>query len=142
MYVSEINKDIDAWLINIGWGAVDQVNTMNTCNFGKLTDAYFCAANIDIAIICVNPSTDVSYLRLQPAHMYKYGIEEIFIVLSHYEINASTIDYKDGLQTYYVDDSKYFAAFNNLKKNIEEKVFTFTDVENGVLYKNIIELLS
>ncbi|WP_461613965.1 S8 family serine peptidase [Clostridium sp. Marseille-QA1073] len=141
MYLSEINKDMDAWLINIG-GAIGQVNSLNTYNFGKLADAYFSAANIDVAIMCVNPSIDVAYLKLQLAHLYKHGIEKIFIVLSHNDIDASTIDYRDGLQTYYVDNTKYFDAFEYLKKNVEEKVFTLDDVQNGKLYKNVIETLS
>lgn len=141
MYLSEINKDIDAWLINIG-GAIGQVNSLNTYNFGKLADAYFSAANIDVAIMCVNSSIDVPYLKLQLAHLYKHGIEKIFIVLSHNDINALTLDYREGLQTYYIDNAKYIDAFEYLKKNVEEKVFTLDDVQNGNLYKNIIEALS
>ncbi|WP_077610057.1 S8 family serine peptidase [Clostridium sp. Marseille-P2415] len=141
MYLSEINKDMDAWLINIG-GAIGQVNCLNTYNFGKLADAYFSAANIDVAIMCVNPSIDVQNLKLQLAHLYKHGIEKIFIILSHNDIDASTMDYKDGLQTYYVDNAKYADAFEYLKKNLEEKIFTLEDVQNGNLYKNVIETLS
>lgn len=141
MYLSEVNKDIDAWLINIG-GALGQVNSLNTYNFGKLADAYFSAANIDIAIMCVNPSIDVQYLKLQLAHLYKHGIEKIFIVLSHNDIDASTMDYRDGLQTYYVDNKKYFDAFEYLRQNVKETVFTLDDVQNGNLYQNVIETLS
>jgi hypothetical protein len=141
MYLSEINKDMDAWLINIG-GAIGQVNSLNTYNFGKLADAYFSAVNIDVAIMCVNPSIDVANLKLQLAHLYKHGIEKIFIVLSHNDIDASTMSYRNGLQTYYIDNKKYFDAFEYLKKNVEEKVFTLDDVQNGKLYKNVIETLS
>lgn len=141
MYLSEINKDMDAWLINIG-GAIGQVNSLNTYNFGKLADAYLSAANIDVAIICVNPSIDVSYLKLQLAYLYKHGVEKVFIVLSHNDINASTMDYRDGLQTYYIDNTKYLDAFEYLKKNVEEKVFTLNDVQSGTLYQNVIEALS
>lgn len=141
MYLSEVNKDMDAWLINIG-GAIGQVNSLNTYNFGKMADAYFSAANIDVAIMCVNPSIDVLNLKLQLAHLYKHGIEKIFIVISHNDIDASTMDYRDGLQTYYVDNTKYFDAFEYLKKNVEEKVFTLAEVENGNLYKKIVETLS
>lgn len=141
MYLSEINKDMDAWLINIG-GAIGQVNMLNTYNFGKLADAYFSAVNIDVAIMCVNPSIDVANLKLQLAHLYKHGVEKIFIVLSHNDIDASTMNYRNGLQTYYIDNKKYFDAFEYLKKNVEEKVFTLDDVQNGKLYKNVIETLS
>lgn len=141
MYLSEINKDMDAWLINIG-GAIGQVNSLNTYNFGKLTDAYLSAANIDVTIMCVNPSIDVSYLKLQLAYLYKHGVEKVFIVLSHNDIDASTMDYRDGLQTYYIDNTKYLNAFEYLKKNVEEKVFTLNDVQSGTLYQNVIEALS
>lgn len=141
MYLSEINKDMDAWLINIG-GAIGQVNILNTYNFGKLADAYFSAVNIDVAIMCVNPFIDAENLKLQLAHLYKHGIEKIFIVLSHNDIDGTTMSYRDGLQTYYVDNTKYFDGFEYLKKNIEEKVFTLDDVQNGNLYKNVIEALS
>lgn len=141
MYISEINKDMDAWLINIG-GAIGQVNMLNTYNFGKLADAYFSAVNIDVAIMCVNTFVDPENLKLQLAHLYKHGIEKIFIVLSHNDIDGTTISYRNGLQTYYVDHTRYCQAFEYLKKNIEEKVFTLDDVQNGNLYKNIIETLS
>jgi hypothetical protein len=52
------------------------------------------------------------------------------------------MSYRDGLQNYYVDDTKYFQAFEYLNENVEEKVFTWDDVKNGNLYKNIIETLS
>lgn len=141
MYISELNKDMDAWLINIG-GAIGQVNSLNTYNFGKLADAYFTAANIDIAILCINPSLDITYLKLQLAHLYKHGIEKIFIVLSHNDIDASTMDYRNGLQTYYIDNTKYSEALEYLKKNIDEKVFTLEEAQNGDLYKNVLDALS
>ncbi|RGI12503.1 S8 family serine peptidase [Roseburia sp. TF10-5] len=141
MYLFEVNKEIDAWLINIG-GAIGRVNSLNTYNFGKLADAYLSASNIDIAVMCVNPSVDIENLKLQLAHLYKHGIEKIFVVMSHNDINASTMDYRDGLQTYYVDNLKYNAAYEYVKANIEEDVFTLDDVKYGKLYNSIIETLS
>lgn len=141
MYLTEVNEEMDAWLINIG-GAIGQVNNLNTYNFGKLTDAYFSAVNIDVAVMCVNTFVDVSNLKLQLADLYKHGIENIFIVLSHNDIDATTMDYKDGLQTYYVDNEKYLQALKYLKENIREKVFSLEDAQNGILYENIIEALS
>lgn len=141
MYLSETNEDIDAWLINIG-GAIGQVNSLNTYNFGKLADAYLSATNIDVAIMCVNPSIDTEILKVQVAYLYKHGIEKIFIVLSHNDIDPSTMDYRNGLQTYYIDDDKYDDALVYLKENINEEVFSLDDVQNGILYKNLIEALS
>ena len=141
MYLSEINKDMDAWLINIG-GAIGEVNMLNTYNFGKLADAYFSAVNIDVAILCVNPSADTLNLKLQLSYLYKHGIEKIFIVLSEKDIDSTTMSYRDGLQTYYIDNKKYIEAFEYLKKNVEEKVFTIDDVYSGKLYESIIEALS
>lgn len=141
MYLTEINEDMDAWLINVG-GATGQVNNLNTYNFGKLADAYFSAANIDVAIMCVNTFVDAENLKLQLANLYKHGIDHIFIVLSHNDIDAMTMDYKDGLQTYYVDKEKYLEAFKYLQANVKEKVFSLEDVKNGDLYDNIIDVLS
>lgn len=141
MYLTEVNVDLDAWLINIG-GGVGSINNMNTYNFGKLVDAYFAAANIDVVVMCVNTYVDVTNLRLQLANLYRYGIENIFIVLSHNDIDLATLNYKDGLQTYYVDEEKYYAAFEFLKGNLEEKVFSLADVESGHLYKCILDALS
>lgn len=141
MYLTEIHKNPDAWLINIG-GAIGQVNNLNTYNFGKLADAYFSAANIDVAILCVNAYVDVINLKFQLADFYKHGIDNIFIVLSHNDIDATTMDYKDGLQTYLVDDKKYLESFEYLQSNIKEKVFTIEDVQSGKLYDNIIAVLS
>lgn len=141
MFSCEVTTEMDAWLINIG-GALSEINNLNTYNFGKLADAYFSAVNIDVVIVCVNPSIDVSYLEYQLAHLYKHGIEKIFIVLSHNDIDASTVNYKDGLQTYYVDNTKYLDSCEYLQKNIEEKIFTLDDVKNGNLYRSIIEALS
>lgn len=141
MYLTEVNEDMDAWLINIG-GAIGQVNNLNTYNFGKLADAYFSAANIDVAVMCVNTFVDVSNLKLQLANLYKHGIENIFIVLAHNDIDATTMDYRDGLQTYYVDNEKYLQALKYLKENVKEKVFSLEDVQKGTLYEKIIEALS
>lgn len=141
MYLSEVNEEMDAWLVNIG-GAIGQVNNLNTYNFGKLADAYFSAVNIDVAVMCVNTFVDVSNLKLQLANLYKHGIENIFIVLSHNDIDATTMDYKDGLQTYYVDNEKYLQALKYLKENVKEKVFSLEDVQNGILYEKVIEVLS
>ena len=141
MYLTEVNENMDAWLINIG-GAIGQVNNLNTYNFGKLADAYFSAANIDVAILCVNAYVDVINLKFHLADFYKHGIDNIFIVLSHNDIDATTMDYKDGLQTYLVDDKKYLESFEYLQSNIKEKVFTIEDVQSGKLYDNIIAVLS
>lgn len=141
MCLYEISMDIDAWLINIG-GAVGQVNSLNTYNFGKLVDAYLSAANIDIVVMCINPSIDVKFLKLQMAYLYKHGVEKIFLVLSHNDINAATMDYKDGLQTYYIDEKKYSAALDYLKQNVEETVLALSDVADGKLYDNIINILA
>lgn len=141
MYLNEVKEEFDAWLINIG-GAVGPVNNLNTYNFGKLADAYFSAANIDVAVMCVNTSVDVNNLNLQLANLYKNGINYIFVVLSHNDIDAATMDYKDGVQTYYVDNKKYLEAFEYLKKNIREKVYTLEEVYNGKLYESIIQVLS
>jgi len=141
MYSSEINKNIDAWLINIG-GAIGQVNNMNIYNFGKLSDAYFLAANIDLAIMCITPSSDIQNLKLQLADFYKHGTEKIFLVLSQNDIDYSSMNYRNGLHTYCVDSKKYSDFFKHLRANIEEKVFTLEDVQNGVLYDNVLEALS
>ena len=141
MYLCEVNKNIDAWLINIG-GGIERINSLNTYNFGKLVDAYLSAANADILVMCVNPSVDLSFLKLLTAYIYKYGVGKIFLVLSHNDVNAATMDYKDGLQTYYIDEEKYNMALKYLKNNMEEKVFGLADIENGELYRNIIEALS
>lgn len=141
MYLTEVNVNLDAWLINIG-GGIGAINIMNTYNFGKLVDAYFLAANIDVVVMCVNTYVDITNLRLQLANLYKYGIGNIFIVMSHKDIDLSTLNYKDGLQTYYVDEEKYHEAFEFLKENVEEKVFTLEDVKNGYLYTSILDTLS
>lgn len=141
MYLTEVNENMDAWLINIG-GAIGRVNNLNTYNFGKLADAYFSAANIDVAVMCVNTFVDASNLKLQLSNLYKHGIENIFIVLSHNDIDAATMDYRDGLQTYYIDNEKYREAFEYLKANVRERVFSLEDVQNGTLYEKIIDVLS
>lgn len=141
MYLTEVNVNLDAWLINIG-GGIGAINIMNTYNFEKLVDAYFSAANIDVVVMCVNTYVDITNLRLQLANLYKYGIGNIFIVMSHKDIDLSTLNYKDGLQTYYVDEEKYHEAFEFLKENVEEKVFTLEDVKNGYLYTSILDTLS
>lgn len=141
MYLCEISKEFDAWLINVG-GAIERVNGLNTYNFGKLADAYLSAANIDVAILCVNISINITNLKLHLSYLYKHGVEKVFIVLSHNDIDFSTMNYKDGLQTFRIDHTKYFDVFEYLKKNIQEHVFLLEDVNNGILYQNIINVLS
>ena len=69
MYLTEVNENMDAWLINIG-GAIGQVNNLNTYNFGKLADAYLSATNIDVAIMCVNAFVDVLNLKATIGKFY------------------------------------------------------------------------
>lgn len=141
MYLTEIYKDIDAWLINIG-GGVSRINSLNTYNFGKLVDAYLSASNIDIMILCINPTISVEFLKRQISYLYKNNVEKVFLVLSHKDINPATIDYRDGLQTYLIDEEKYFLSLNYLKNQIDEEILTIDDVKNGKLYNEIIETLS
>ena len=91
-------------------------------------------------MICWKAIASLFLCRL--ANLYKHGIENIFIVLSHNDIDATTMDYKDGLQTYYVDDEKYQQALKYVRSNIKEKVFSLEDVQNGNLYEAIIATLS
>ena len=92
-------------------------------NFGKFMDAYLSAANIDIVLLCINPSVDIDFLKLEVAYLYKHGVEKVIFVLSHNDINATTMDYKDGLQTCYVDEKKYNLALEYLKENMEQMIF-------------------
>lgn len=140
MYLCEINTDVDAWLINIGGGTCE-FNQLNTYNFGKLLDAYLSSANIDIILMCINPSIDINFLQLQLAYLYKHGVKKIFLILSHNDIDTATTDHKDGLQTYYIDEQKYGEALDYFKKNVDETVFELTDIENGNLYEAIINAL-
>lgn len=141
MYLEEVKKEFDAWLINIG-GGLGELNNLNTCNFGKLPDAYFSAANIDIAILCVNPSVDTETLKLHLANFYKHSVQKVLIVVSHNEIDATTMDYRDGLQTIYIDDIKYQSALAEIRENMDEPVFSLDDVKNGVVYQCIIDALT
>ena len=141
MYLEESKKDIDLWLINIG-GAIGPVNGLNLYKFGKLADAYMSASNIDILILCVNPSVDIERLEYELGFIYKNGVEKVYIVLSNNEIDGLTTDYKDGLQTYTLDDEKYAKALDYIRNNIETKVFSIEEAQSGILYENIISDLT
>lgn len=141
MYLVEMYRDIDAWLINIG-GGISIINSLNTYNFGKLVDAYLSASNIDIMILCITPSISVEFLKRQISYLYKNNVEKVFLVLAHKDINPATVDYRNGIQTYLIDEEKYLLSLNYLRNNIDEEILTIDDVKNGKLYRNIIDTLS
>lgn len=141
MYLNEINRDIDAWLINIG-GGMERINNLNTYNFGKLVDAYLSSTNIDIVIMCITPSINIDFLNLQISYLHKCGVEKVFIVLSENDINGTTVDYKNGLQTYSIDEEKYKIALEYFKREMQTEVFGLSGKEMFKLYNTIINTLS
>lgn len=141
MYLNETNKDMDIWLINIG-GAIGPLNGMNLYKFGKLADAYLSASNVDILVLCVNPSVDIEHLRYEMGFLYKNGVEKIYLVLSNNDIDGSTTDYRDGVQTYQLDSTKYTDSIKYLQDSIGDKVFSMEEAKSGLLYKEIINDLT
>ena len=141
MYIQEKKKDMDLWLINIG-GAIGPVNGLNLYRFGKLADAYMSAANVDLLVLCINPSVDIERLEYELGTLYRNGVEKIYLVLSGNDIDGSTMDYKDGLQTYSLDKEKYKDALKYIRKNVRNKVFSMEEAESGILYDEIINALT
>ena len=140
MYGTESNNDFDGWLIDVGGGMF--INNFNKFSFGKLTEAYFHAANVDILIFYIPPITDPIHLELNIKKANAYGIKKIFFVISQNTFQGSTIKSFDGIRTYSIDSKKYWDIVKYLKENFKAEIFTHEDVINGFLYEKIIDVLN
>ncbi len=140
MYGTESNNDFDGWLVNVGGGMF--INNFNKFSFGKLTEAYFHAANVDILIFYIPPITDPIHLELNIKKANAYGIKKIFFVISQNAFQSSTIKSFDGIRAYSIDSKKYSDIIKYLKENFKVEIFTHEDVINGFLYKKIVDVLN
>ena len=136
----EANNEIDLWLVNVGGGMF--VNNFNKFSFGKLTEAYFHASDVDVLIFCIPTFVDFDQLELNVKKAETYGIKKILFVVSPNTFEWSTIKSLDAIKTYCVDEEKYLNSVKYLRENFNQDIFTYKDVLDKLLYKRIIDILS
>ncbi|MDR2641076.1 MAG: hypothetical protein LBC61_07485 [Candidatus Peribacteria bacterium] len=139
MYCTENSKSFDAWIINVGGGMF--INNFNKFDFGKLTEAYFHAVEVDVLILHIPTFIDAEQLNLHISKANLFGIKNVFFVVSQYTFEGSTLNSTDSVQMYHVDDKVYIENINNLKKKSNLKIFTPKDVKKALLYKGIMNIL-
>lgn len=140
MCCAEANNEFDLWLVNVGGGMF--INNFNKFSFGKLTEAYFHASDVDILIFCVPTFIDFDQLELNIKKAETYGIKKILFVVSPNTFEGSTTKSLDAIKTYCVDEEKYLNSVKYLRENSNEEIFTYKDVLDKKLYKRIIDILS
>ena len=140
MCCTENNKKFDAWIVNVGGGMF--INNFNNFSFGKLPEAYFHAAAVDILILCVPAFIDLEQLELNIKKAIVYGIKKILFVVAQKTFESSTLKSLDSIKTYCVDKEKYWDNIKYLKEHFNEEIFTYKDVSDGRLYEKIIEILT
>jgi hypothetical protein len=139
MYCNENSKSFDVWIINVGGGMF--INNFNKFDFGKLTEAYFHAVDVDVLILHIPTFIDVDQLNLHVSKANLFGIRNVFFVVSQYTFEGSTLNFTDSVQMYHVDDKVYIENINNLKEKSNLKIFTPQDVKKALLYKEIMNTL-
>ena len=138
-FFAENNNDFDLWLINVGGGMF--INRFNKFSFGKLTEAYFQALDVDVLILVVPTYTSVEVLEINIKKAFTYGIKEVLFVVSENDFESSSIKSSNAITTYRVDKKKYLNNAKYLKNNCNRKIFTIEDVNNGKLYEEIVSIL-
>ncbi len=142
-YISNIEKsnNIDILSINIG-GGISFINNHNINCFGKLSEAYLNAINIDIAILCIPCMTNIEFLKIQINNIYSYGIKKVFVVILDRVIDTSTLEDVNGLQLYKISKLKYEKYYNSLNNIHDILLYNIDDVYQKTLYRDIIAVLS
>ena len=141
MNYSEMNNDFDMWIINTSGGNAF-IDNKNRNNFGKLNEAYFHAANIDVLIFCIDGFVDETDLDKWIKKINAFGISNILFVLSENTVEPTSWDLKANLQTYKLGNIKYKNYFDSLKKKLNENLFSMADVTSGYLYNKVISLFN
>lgn len=141
MFCAESKDDFDCWFVNVGGGMF--VNNFNKFSFGKLLEAYFCATDVDILILCIPTYVNFEDIERNIMKASCYGIKQILIVVSEYGFEDSSMHSANAIKTYRIDSSKYSSSVNDLKNNsIDINIFTIDDVRNGLLCDKILSLLA
>jgi hypothetical protein len=134
----EVYDEVEVFVIDVG-GGIFFINNQNKQNFGKLSESYFHAANVDIVILCITNGVDLNDLEFAFQKFQNFGVKHIFLMLSHNTFDFSTLETQDGIKTYQLDSAIYQLSLKNLKENLKEEIFTLEEVKKNQLYQKILE---
>lgn len=140
MWEAEMEKEPDAWLVNIG-GGIAKINNTNIFNFGKLGEAFLHATNTDIVVLCINISTSLEFIDQQIKQFNYHGVDCVYLALADKTFDESTLDASTGLAYIQVDSKKYDTTLRYMREHIQTDVYSMSDVQHGKLYKAIVKQL-
>jgi len=137
IFYGEFSETLDMWIINIG-GSCFFVNNQNKNNFGKLSESYFHAANVDVVVVCIDCFASLESLHTFLLNLDKYGVKHVCFVVSKDVFDPFSADVPNSLRTYRLDKSIYQRQLRKAKNSFKSSLFTLEDVANNKLYENII----
>lgn len=141
MCAAEEKTNLDVWTINVGGGCFF-INNQNKNIFGKLITSYLDACNVDIFILCINNFVDIETLNFYVSKLKNKGIREVLLLFSKNSFNLNSMEKKDSINVYELDNDSYEKGLKYLKKNINEPIFTLDDLKNNNLYSHVIKVLT
>ncbi|MBQ3067548.1 MAG: hypothetical protein IJC97_00685 [Oscillospiraceae bacterium] len=141
MCAAEEKENFNVWTINVGGGCFF-INNQNKNTFGKLITSYLDACNVDIFILCINNFIDVKTLKFYILKLKNMGIEEILLLFSKNSFHLYSMEKKNGINVYELDNASYEKSLNFLRENVSEHIFTLDDLENNNLYNHVIKTLT
>jgi hypothetical protein len=136
LFYTEFFNTPDVWVIDVAGGCFF-ISNQNKNNFGKLSEVYLQAANVDMIVLCIDCFINTKTINSFLHQLQKYGVKKVFFVLIKNAIDQNFIETTDSIQTYYVDKKVYKYNFDRLQKILEDKLFSLEDVENNKLYEAI-----
>lgn len=141
MCAAEEKTDLDIWTINVGGGCFF-INNQNKNIFGKLITAYLDACNVDIFILCINSFVNIETLKFYILKLKNMGIREVLLLFSKNSFDLNSMEKKDKVKVYELDDNSYENGLKYLRENLNEPIFTLDDLENNNLYNQVINTLT
>jgi hypothetical protein len=92
-YISclEVHDEVEVFIINVG-GGISFINNQNKQNFGKLSESYLHAVNVDIVVLCITNGVDLDDLEFAFQKFQNFGVKYIFLMLSHNAFDSSTLE--------------------------------------------------
>ena len=70
------------------------------------------------------------------------GIREVLLLFSKNSFDLNSMEKKDGVKVYELDDNSYENGLKYLRENLNEPIFTLDDLENNNLYNHVINTLT
>ena len=143
-YVSklDLNDDYDCIVINVG-GGMFPLNRNYNNDFGMLYNAYLNALPIDYMVLCTNSVIETRVIRNEIMKLNLIQKPDIAIVVSDLTYNSFTTPNSERSYPYVQSPELFKLAYETYTTDFPEyPVYTLSDVENKLLYNDILSKMT